>query len=69
MQSVWHRDEIGRACESALALALEANNHQSSEFLRGVAAGVLAVAHSFGAPVRVPQYEPHTTIIVQEVTR
>lgn len=53
-QSVWHRDDLGRLCESTLALALEANASQSSEFLRGVAAGVLAVAHSVGVPVRVP---------------
>ena len=54
-QSVWHRDDIARLCESTLNLALEANAYQSSEFLRGVAAGVLAVAHSVGAPVKLPK--------------
>ena len=61
-QSVWHRDDIGRVCESALALAMEGNANQSSEFLRGVAAGVLAVAHALGAPVRLPRQE--TTEVV-----
>lgn len=62
-QSVWHRDDLGRLCESALALALEANDAQSSEFLRGVAAGVLAVAHAVGAPVRVRM--PRTIVEVR----
>lgn len=66
-QSVWHKDDIGRMCESTLVLALEANASQPSEFLRGVAAGVLAVAHSVGAPVRVPVMRRETDTVTVEV--
>lgn len=54
-QSVWHRDDIGRICETVLAVALDANDDQSDEYLRGVAVGVVAVAHAFGVLVNAPQ--------------
>ena len=70
-QSVWHRDDIGRTCESVLAVALSANDEQSAEFLRGVAVGVLAVAHALGAPVQLPRQPVTVTLdaIARELTR
>ena len=65
-QSVWHRDDIGRICETVLAVALDANDDQSAEYLRGVVVGVVAVAHAFGARVNAPQ-QPQAHVV--EVTR
>jgi hypothetical protein len=66
-QSVWHRDDLGNIYSSTLALALEANAGQSQEFLRGVAAGVLAVARAVGAPVRLPEWrEPLAVVEIVE---
>ena len=67
-QLVWHRDDIGRICTSVLAVAIAANDEQSAEFLRGVAVGVLAVAHAFSAPVQMPDQQPPAEVTV-EVTR
>ena len=55
---VWYRDDIGRIAQVLIDTA------PCSEY----AAGVAALCAALGAPVRVPQYEPHTTITVQEVT-
>ena len=65
-QSVWHCDDLGNIYTSVLALALEANANQSQEFLRGVAAGVLAVAYAVGAPVRLPKRREPTPVMVIE---
>ena len=53
-QSVWPKHDLGRMAESVIYLALEANDGHSEEFMRGVAAGVLAFAHAIGAPVTLP---------------
>ena len=66
-QTVWHRNEIGRVCETVLTVALSANDGQSTEYLRGVAVGVMAVAHAFGATVNVQQPQRQSVQVVEVV--
>lgn len=63
-QSVWHRDDIGRMCESVALLALEANTGQSPEFLRGVVAGITALMHAFGVKNTLPEWREPTAVEV-----